>query len=101
MLARESLPFGLTFIVSTLYFKIDVPILKIFTTFVTFCLETASVSPVLVVSGIRDIRVIRGVSAAKPTFRVRLRRISCSTSLNTRNEIQKTQNPITNSFTHP
>jgi O-antigen/teichoic acid export membrane protein len=33
MLARESLPFGLTFIISTLYFKIDVPILKFFTTF--------------------------------------------------------------------
>jgi O-antigen/teichoic acid export membrane protein len=30
MLARESLPFGLTLIISTLYFKIDVPILKLF-----------------------------------------------------------------------
>ncbi|MEA2683768.1 MAG: hypothetical protein QOK05_2096 [Chloroflexota bacterium] len=34
MLARESLPFGLTVVLSTLYFKIDVPILKVFTTFV-------------------------------------------------------------------
>ncbi|MEA2645290.1 MAG: hypothetical protein QOE92_373 [Chloroflexota bacterium] len=31
MLARESLPFALAFIISTLYFKIDVPILKFFT----------------------------------------------------------------------
>jgi O-antigen/teichoic acid export membrane protein len=34
MLARESLPFGLTLVLSTLYFKVDVPILKIFTSFV-------------------------------------------------------------------
>ncbi|HEY8740771.1 MAG TPA: flippase [Candidatus Dormibacteraeota bacterium] len=34
MLARESLPFGLTVVLSTLYFKIDVPILKVFTSFV-------------------------------------------------------------------
>jgi len=32
-LARESLPFGLAVIISTLYFKIDVPILKAFTNF--------------------------------------------------------------------
>jgi O-antigen/teichoic acid export membrane protein len=31
-LAAQSLPFGLTFIISTLYFKVDVPILKVFTT---------------------------------------------------------------------
>lgn len=34
MLARQSLPFGLTVVLSTLYFKVDVPILKIFTSFV-------------------------------------------------------------------
>jgi len=37
---------------------------------------------------IRDIRVIRGLSAAKPTFRVRLRQISCSTPVNARNETE-------------
>jgi O-antigen/teichoic acid export membrane protein len=42
MLARESLPFGLTFIISTLYFKIDVPILKFFTTFAAVGIYSAS-----------------------------------------------------------
>ncbi|MFN2465397.1 MAG: flippase [Candidatus Dormibacteria bacterium] len=34
MLARESLPFGLTVVLSTLYFKVDVPILTVFTSYV-------------------------------------------------------------------
>ena len=42
MLARESLPFGLTFIISTLYFKIDVPILKFFTTFAAVGIYSAA-----------------------------------------------------------
>ncbi|HXA43624.1 MAG TPA: flippase [Candidatus Solibacter sp.] len=42
MLARESLPFGLTFIISTLYFKIDVPILNVFTTFVAVGIYSAA-----------------------------------------------------------
>src|SRR3981081_2226653 len=41
-LARESLPFGLTFIISTLYFKIDVPILKFFTTFAAVGIYSAA-----------------------------------------------------------
>jgi O-antigen/teichoic acid export membrane protein len=42
MLARESLPFALTFIISTLYFKIDVPILKFFTTFAAVGIYSAA-----------------------------------------------------------
>ena len=42
MLARESLPFALAFIISTLYFKIDVPILKFFTTFVAVGIYSAA-----------------------------------------------------------
>ena len=42
MLARESLPFGLTIIISTLYFKIDVPILKVFTTFAAVGIYSAA-----------------------------------------------------------
>ena len=42
MLARESLPFGLTFIISTLYFKIDVPILNVFTTFAAVGIYSAA-----------------------------------------------------------
>jgi O-antigen/teichoic acid export membrane protein len=42
MLARESLPFGLTVIISTLYFKIDVPILKFFTTFAAVGIYSAA-----------------------------------------------------------
>ena len=42
MLARESLPFGLTVVLSTLYFKIDVPILKVFTTFVAVGIYSAA-----------------------------------------------------------
>jgi O-antigen/teichoic acid export membrane protein len=42
MLARESLPFGLAFIISTLYFKVDVPILKIFTTFAAVGIYSAA-----------------------------------------------------------
>jgi O-antigen/teichoic acid export membrane protein len=41
-LARESLPFGLAFIISTLYFKIDVPILKAFTTFAAVGIYSAA-----------------------------------------------------------
>jgi O-antigen/teichoic acid export membrane protein len=42
MLARESLPFALAFIISTLYFKIDVPILKLFTGFVAVGIYSAA-----------------------------------------------------------
>ena len=42
MLARESLPFGLTVVLSTLYFKVDVPILKVFTTFVAVGIYSAA-----------------------------------------------------------
>ena len=42
MLARESLPFALTLIISTLYFKVDVPILKFFTTFAAVGIYSAA-----------------------------------------------------------
>jgi len=42
MLAGESLPFGLTVVLSTLYFKVDVPILKVFTTFVAVGIYSAA-----------------------------------------------------------
>ena len=42
MLARESLPFALAFIITTLYFKVDVPILKFFTTFAAVGIYSAA-----------------------------------------------------------
>jgi O-antigen/teichoic acid export membrane protein len=42
MLARESLPFALSLIITTLYFKVDVPILKLFTTFVAVGIYSAA-----------------------------------------------------------
>jgi O-antigen/teichoic acid export membrane protein len=41
-LAAQSLPFGLAFLISTLYFKIDVPILKIFTSFAAIGIYSAA-----------------------------------------------------------
>ncbi|MFY9614331.1 MAG: flippase [Candidatus Dormiibacterota bacterium] len=42
MLARESLPFALALIITTLYFKVDVPILKFFTTFAAVGIYSAA-----------------------------------------------------------